>query len=103
MTSVFPSGDNSRATGQLVFGELHRALRLVNEVTARLRDHGSRCSSPDWTRGSSSVGSSRGSLDEAGLVSFSPSMLDQLGSDLLEQLKIVMATITEMLQNAPSN
>ncbi|KAK4502082.1 hypothetical protein PRZ48_007893 [Zasmidium cellare] len=91
--------DSGRAAGQLVLGELHRALKLVNELAARLNASGSSSGSPEWMRRPGSAGPNGGSsLDPTSTVSFSPSMLDQLGSDLREQLKAVVATITGMLQ-----
>ncbi|KAF2158585.1 hypothetical protein M409DRAFT_30912 [Zasmidium cellare ATCC 36951] len=92
--------DSCRAAGQLVLGELHRALKLVNELAARLNERGSRSSSPDWMRRSASAGLNGEGLGQASTVSFSPTMLDHLGNDLRGQLKAVVATITGMLQGA---
>jgi hypothetical protein len=101
MAKAYVHGEDSvRTAGQLVLGELHRALKLVNRLAARLNERGSCCSTPDSIRGPSSAGLSQKGFDEASMVSFSSTMLDQLGTDLRAQLKSVVATITGMLQGA---
>ena len=101
MAKAYVHGEDSvRAAGQLVLGELHRALKLVNGLAARLNERGSGCSTPDWMRRSNPAGLSQKGFDEEGLVSFSSKMLNQLGTDLRGQLKSVVATITGMLQGA---
>ncbi|KAH8653266.1 hypothetical protein BGZ60DRAFT_533446 [Tricladium varicosporioides] len=101
MAKAYVHGEDSvRTAGQLVLGELHRALKLVHGLTARLNERGSGYSTPDWTRGTSPAGLSQKSFDEMSMISFSSTMLDQLGTDLRGQLKSVVATITGMLQGA---
>lgn len=101
MAKAYVHGEDSvRTAGQLVLGELHRALKLVNGLAARLNERGSGCCTPDWMRGSNPAGLSQKGFDEEGLVSFSSKMLNQLGTDLRGQLKSVVATITGMLQGA---
>jgi hypothetical protein len=102
MAKAYVQGEDSgRTAGQLVLGELHRALKLVNRLTARLNERGTFCTTPDWMRGLGSAGLSQKGFDENSMVSFSSIMLDQLGTDLRGQLKSVVATITGMLQDAP--
>jgi len=104
MAKAYLHGEDSlRTAGQLVLGELHRVLKVVNGLATRLNERGSRSSTPNsktagWM-GPSSSGSTRG-FDEPSIVSFSSTMLDQLGTDLRGQLKSVIATITGMLQGA---
>lgn len=101
MANAYVHGEDSlRTAGQLVLGELHRALKLVNGLATRLNECGSYRSSPDWMRRSSSAGLSPTGFDKSGAVSFSSAIMDQLGMDLRRQLKSVVATITRMLQGA---
>ncbi|KAF2258318.1 hypothetical protein CC78DRAFT_621925 [Lojkania enalia] len=104
MAKAYVHGEDSvRMAGQLVLSELHRVLKLVNALAARLNELGSGCSTLDWMRGGgpSPAGLlSQQGFDEASMVSFSSTMLDQLGTDLRRQLKSVVATITGMLQGA---
>ncbi|CAO2655479.1 Nn.00g105430.m01.CDS01 [Neocucurbitaria sp. VM-36] len=101
MAKAYVHGEDSvRTAGQLVLGEFHRALKLVNGLVARLNERATCCSTSEWMRGSSSAGLAQKSFDEASIVSFSSTMLDQLGMELRGQLKSVVATITGTLQGA---
>jgi len=101
MAKAYVYGEDSvRTAGQLVLGEMHRALKLVHGLAARLNERGSGYSTPDWMRGTSPAGLSQKSFDEASMICFSSTVLDQLGRDLRGQLKSVVANITGMLQGA---
>lgn len=96
--------DCSRVAAQLVLGELHHALRLVNELSSRFNQH--RIGGKRSLSAGSSSSSSSSSVDmdvvmgDESATPFSPTMLDQLEADLRQRLRSVSLTIIGMLRGA---
>ena len=94
-----PREDCIRTGGQLVLGELHRILKLINGLSSRLQKHGSCHGVPDWMCGSNFPGSSPQDIRKLNTVSFSSTMLNQLVPDLRRQLSTVVEKITGVMRD----
>ena len=88
--------DQSRMAAQLVFSQLDRVERLVNLLSQRLKDHGTRNETVNTPR---SVNDDKETpLGKSSASPFSAIMLDQLDADLRKRLRAVSSDITDLLQ-----
>ncbi|KAL8747706.1 MAG: hypothetical protein Q9190_000447 [Brigantiaea leucoxantha] len=88
--------DQGRMAAQLVLSELHRVQRLLNQLSQRLKTHGSRkrgLETPD------SVADGLAALSDGEVASaFSASMMDQIEMDLRKRLRTLSLEIVDTLR-----
>lgn len=90
--------DQARMAGQLVLSELHRAQRLVNLLSERLKNRGMRNGTTFGTA-DSVINSQEIHSDGANLSPFSTTLLDQLETDVRKRLRSLSSEIVSMLRH----
>ncbi|MCJ1297563.1 hypothetical protein MMC08_000350 [Hypocenomyce scalaris] len=88
--------ESARMTAQLVLNELHRVRRLVDQISAKLKTHATRNSSPD-TVGDTEMEPERMDSEGGMALPLSAVMYHQMGTDLRKQLQALSrATIDQL-------
>ena len=98
-------GENSgRVAAQMVLSELHRAQRLVNELSARFKGQGTGGARVEVGASNSTPNGTHNAIDMLcdgeGTWPFSTTMLDQLEANLRGRLRIVSLKIVDMIRQA---
>lgn len=98
-------GENSgRVAAQMVLSELHRAQRLVNELSARFKGQGTGGAEVEVGASTNTPNGTHNAIDMLcdgeGTWPFSTTMLDQLEANLRGRLRIVSLRIVDMIRQA---
>ncbi|KAK2767084.1 hypothetical protein FQN54_006403 [Arachnomyces sp. PD_36] len=90
--------DQARMAGQLVLSELHRAQRLVNQLSDRLKNRSIR-NGPTLSASDNIVHNPEAHSDSGNPSPFSTTLLDQLENDVRKRLRSLSSEIVSMLRH----